>query len=96
MLTNLQINSDMLISSLDTEISQQVVVLCFDFDPEQCVFVYLSTFVLVLFGARSSVVGSGTMLQAGRSRVRFPMRLLNFSIELILTAALCPWSRLSL
>jgi hypothetical protein len=29
-------------------------------------------------GARGSVVGWGTMLQAGRSRVRFPMRSLGF------------------
>jgi hypothetical protein len=29
-------------------------------------------------GARGSVVGSGTMLQAGRSRVRFPMKSLDF------------------
>jgi hypothetical protein len=34
-------------------------------------------------GARGSVVGWGTMLQAGRSRVRFPMRSLDFSIDLI-------------
>jgi hypothetical protein len=38
--------------------------------------------------ARGSVVGCGTMLQAGRSRVRFPMKSLDFSIYLILPAAL--------
>jgi hypothetical protein len=44
-------------------------------------------------GACSSVVGWGTMLQAGRSWVRSLMRSLDFSIYLILPAALWPlWS----
>jgi hypothetical protein len=31
-------------------------------------------------GARGSVVGWGTMLQDGRSRIRFPMRSLDFQL----------------
>jgi hypothetical protein len=38
----------------------------------------------------------GIMLQAGRSQDRVPMKLLDFSIYLILPAALWPWDRLSL
>jgi hypothetical protein len=42
-------------------------------------------------GAHGSVLGWGTMLQAGRSRVRFSKRSLDFPIDLILPAALWPW-----
>jgi hypothetical protein len=47
-------------------------------------------------GTRGSVVGWGTTLQAARSRVRFPMRSLDLSDNLILLAAQWPWGRLSL
>ena len=46
-------------------------------------------------GARGGAVGWGTALQAGRSRVRFPMVKMDFFIYIIL-AALWPWGRLSL
>jgi hypothetical protein len=42
------------------------------------------------------VVSWGTLIQAGRSQVPFPMRPLNFPIDLILPAAQWPWDRLSL
>jgi hypothetical protein len=43
-----------------------------------------------------SVVGWGTVLQAGKSRVRSLMKLLNFSITLVTLAVILPRSRLSL
>jgi hypothetical protein len=46
--------------------------------------------VVEIHGTRSSAVGSGTMLQAGLSRVGFPMRSLHFSVFLTLPAALGP------
>jgi hypothetical protein len=50
----------------------------------------------VYIGERSSVVDWGTMIQRGMSRVLFPMRSFDFSIYLILLAALWPWGRLDL
>jgi hypothetical protein len=46
--------------------------------------------------SRSSVVDWDTMLQAWRSRFRFPVRSLDFSIDVNLPAALLHWGRLSL
>jgi hypothetical protein len=45
--------------------------------------------------ARGGTVGWGTALQAGRSRVRFPMVSLEFFIDIILLASLWPWGWLS-
>jgi hypothetical protein len=42
-------------------------------------------------GTSGGAVGRGTALQAGRSRVRFPMVSLQFFIDIILLAALWPW-----
>jgi hypothetical protein len=41
-------------------------------------------------GASGSVVGRGTLLQAGRSRIRIPIMSLDFLIYLILPAAYGP------
>jgi hypothetical protein len=62
--------------------------------------VMLTTFTIlhvyiIYMGARGSVVGWGTMLQAGRSLVQV-LDDVDFSIYLILPAALWPWGRLSL
>jgi hypothetical protein len=42
------------------------------------------------------ILKTGSRLQTGRSLAQFPMSLLDFSINLILSVALWPWSLLSL
>jgi hypothetical protein len=49
---------------------------------------------LFMKGAHGSVVGWGTMLQAGRSRGSIPDEVTGFSIGLILPAVLWTWGRL--
>jgi hypothetical protein len=58
----------------------------------------LSIFVqtLIFLEYFFSLNGWGTMLQAGRQQVPFPMKSLDFSIDLILPAALWLCGRLSL
>jgi hypothetical protein len=53
-------------------------------------------FPLPILTTRGSVVDWGTILQAGRSQVQFPMMSLDFSIDLIRPASIWPWDRLSL
>jgi hypothetical protein len=60
----------------------------------EIIAVYFTTALSTKAGG--SVVGSGTMPQAGRSRVRFPTRSLGSPVFLILSATLWPWGRLSL
>jgi hypothetical protein len=50
---------------------------------------YLQIHICYCFGAHDSVVGFWTVLQAWRLQVQVPMRLLTFSIDLILPASLC-------
>jgi hypothetical protein len=57
---------------------------------------YFMLNIIPVTGASGSVICWGTMPQAGRSRVLFPMRLLDSSTDLILSVAQRIWVRFSL
>ena len=55
-------------------------------------YIFIGLFVSVSFNRGQKVaVGWGTALQAGKSRVRFPMVSLLYFIDIILPAAQWPW-----
>jgi hypothetical protein len=56
----------------------------------------LITELCIGLGARSDVIVWGIMLQVGKERVRFPMRSLDFSIDLMLPEISWSWCRLYL
>jgi len=63
--------------------------------PSSCSSSSVFALILVLDSrARAGAVGWGTALQAGRSRVQFPMVSLDFFIDIILPATLCSWSQI--
>jgi hypothetical protein len=71
----------------DSRSSGQFGPICSGLDkPRGCTHYTFSSVLSETEGARGSIVGWGTALQAGRSQVRFPMRSLKFSIDLILPA----------
>jgi hypothetical protein len=59
-------------------------------------YVLFTSFILRFIVLKAPNFCWGTVLQAGRSRVQFPMRSLDFSIDLTLPSALLLWGRVSI
>jgi len=69
---------------------EEVVVAYFDIARRSC------EILLTGYGTLGGAAGWGITLQAGRSRVWFPMVSLEFFVDIILLATIWLWSRLSL
>ena len=67
-----------------------------DFNAASFLNLHTNICITILKWARIGTVGRGTELQAGRTQVRFPLILMEFFIDLILSAALWPRGPLSL
>ena len=70
-----------------------IIIILAEFSPS-CFWDYLQIYprFSIKWGhAAGGAVGSGTALQVGRSRVRFPMMSLEFFLDIILPAALWHW-----
>jgi hypothetical protein len=74
----------------------QNIVKCIPVLFTHILFFLLDTFMGCIEGSHGNAVGWGAALQAGRSRVQFPIVPFQYFIDLILPAALCPWDRLRL
>jgi hypothetical protein len=79
---------------LCTRITCYVTVKTVEISKIRC-FYHKAETLLFILGARGGAVGWDIALQAGRSRVWFPMVSLEFFIDINLPAALWPWGWLS-
>jgi hypothetical protein len=79
--------------------SQTLYIINTQYPPPQISSLFESQFTVTNYIAvrtRGGIIGSGTMQQARRSRIRLQTNSSDFSIYLLLPAALSPLDRLSL